>query len=255
MVHVVTVHLSDNWIGLQNKYIRQNIPDVKIYGVLVRMGDSGGESFDVVIRSDDEPIKKEEHDHVKNANLGLFLVQDEAADDDIIILMDGDAFPIGDIEPLLLKLDQGHDMVAIVRPENGENHPHPAFVAAYAKKWKSKLTLEGHMPEIKGSDKSWFSLKKTYNKYSFHGVFFSIYGGVIYHHGAGFRAAGVGSRWNLRPDGTLIYTKNELIYMKKIMLRFINNHPDDFYLMFKEGKWREEFIKRWKLKVKKRIGV
>ena len=130
-----------------------------------------------------------------------------AADpDDMLVFIDGDAFPIAPMVPFLREQLDSYPLVAVRRDENnGDPQPHPSFCATTARfwlelpgdwrrgyKWKnrqgSRVTdVGGNMLgllEEKGID--WYPLLRT-NKVNPHPLQFGVYGDLIYHHGGGFR--------------------------------------------------------------------
>ena len=126
--------------------------------------------------------------------------------DDILIFLDGDAFPVADLRPLLNEALPKHKLVAVQRLENnGDIQPHPCFCATTVGFWRElqgdwregycwkdqngrEVTDVGGnlLKQVTDRGINWLPLRRT-NKFNLHPLFFGIYGGVVYHHGAGFR--------------------------------------------------------------------
>jgi hypothetical protein len=201
MIHIATVHWAhDRWIDIQLAYFERNIDQpYRVYAWLDKgMRNQAGKFF----YSTDIPLKEHE--------LKLTLLGDIAAHaadpDDIVLFIDGDAFPIAPIVPFLREKLETYPLVAVRRDENnGDPQPHPLFCAMRASlwldlpgdwrrghKWKDeqgqKVTdvggnLLGLLVE-RGID--WYPLLRT-NKVNPHPLQFGVYGDLVYHHGGGFR--------------------------------------------------------------------
>jgi hypothetical protein len=124
------------------------------------------------------------------------------------MFLDGDAFPVADPMPVIHDALATTDLVALQRPENdGDLQPHPAFCVTSVANWRrmhgdwsAGLTWkdgEGNWRSDVGGNllrllelhhMTWTPLPRT-NTLDLHPVWFGVYAGVIYHHGAGFRAA------------------------------------------------------------------
>jgi hypothetical protein len=124
------------------------------------------------------------------------------------MFLDGDAFPIGDIEVLIKERLRAYKLIAVQRLENkGDDQPHPCFCATTVKFWHSiKGDWKGGyrwqnkdgnwvadvggrlLKQLKDNEIEWYPLLRS-NKTNIHPVFFGTYESMIYHHGAGFRDA------------------------------------------------------------------
>jgi hypothetical protein len=128
-----------------------------------------------------------------------------ASDDDLIMFLDGDAFPIADPMPVLKEGLEKAPLVAVRRAENlNEPQPHPSFCVTTVGAWRSlpgDWSLGPVWPagsnivsdvganllralELSGTP--WVQLLRT-NGSKLHPLFFAVYGDIVYHHGAGFR--------------------------------------------------------------------
>jgi hypothetical protein len=168
------------------------------WSVLEGIDSAYGRYFDRVV---DQPGKHE---------LKLNRLADEivaaSADDDLLMFLDGDAFPIADPIPLIESGLSVAPLMAVRRDENGgDPQPHPCFcvtrVATWrelAGDWSEGFTWAGPggepvtdvgaelLRQLERAGISWIKVRRS-NRSNLHPVFFGIYGETIYHHGAGFR--------------------------------------------------------------------
>ena len=215
VIHVATVHhKSDKWIDVQLDYLRRNIHEP--YRVVANLEDVSGNhatKFDRVVPA----IGR----HSGKLNLLAAEIVAEADPDDLIFFLDGDAFPVVDPVPTVRAALEDTVLVAVRRDENGEDRqPHPSFCAIRVRDWddiRGDWSMGHSWPTAWGAQVSdsggnllrilerrglpWTPLLRT-NRSNPHSLWFAIYGGIIYHHGAGFRkplARGIGAsgpnRW------------------------------------------------------------
>ena len=131
-------------------------------------------------------------------------------EDDIIVFLDGDAFPIAPLDEYLEDVLITHSFAAIQRLESGfDIQPCSMFCAVKAGLWnevgaswnyKNYSWYNDHFGSYRkdvGGDLLklafekrlvWWPLHRT-NKVNIHPVGFGIYDNIIYHHGAGFRGS------------------------------------------------------------------
>jgi hypothetical protein len=212
MIHIATIHHnSARWIDIQLYFISQsiNLP-YKTYSFLTGEAIKHRSKFDYCA---DEPID----DHADRLNFLADIIVKSANDDDYILFIDGDAFPIDKIEILLSKIKSNIPLVAIQRTENlSDVQPHPSFCLVKAIFWKEikgdwhsgykwdtpfgKVTdVGGNLLEKLESEKiKWIPLKRTHSLGN-HPVLFGVYGSSVYHHGAGFRNAHTRSDLLIKP--------------------------------------------------------
>jgi hypothetical protein len=199
MLYVATVHhLSARWIDVQLAYLRRHISEpFKVYACLQGLDDHV-KKFDRVIPAVGS--------HPGKLNLLAREVTLDADPDDIIMFLDGDAFPIRDPMPTIKRALERHEAVAVQRREMaGDVQPHPCFCAMRVSTWDRIrgdwtdghpwTTSDGRLVSDVGGNllrqfqlhsATWEPLLRT-NHHSLHPLWFGIYGEVIYHHGAGFR--------------------------------------------------------------------
>ena len=201
MIHIATVHWAhDRWIDVQLRYLERNVGEpFRVYAWLDKgMEEHAGRFF----YSTDVPLKEHE---LKLTVLGD-LVARAADPDDVILFIDGDAFPIAPLAPFLREKLDRYPLVAVRRDENnGDPQPHPLFCAMRASlwlelpgDWRRGYTWEDEQGQTvtdvggnllgllreRGID--WYPLLRS-NKLNPHPLQFGVYGDLVYHHGGGFR--------------------------------------------------------------------
>lgn len=202
MLHIATVHWNnDDWIDIQLSFLRRHITvPYRVYAFLNGVSPDHARKFHYSSR---EPIRE----HAVKLNLLADVIRSESEDDrDLVLFLDGDAFPIADIMPLVSEKLASHPLVAVQRLENnGDRQPHPCFCVTTVGFWKAigGDWREGHTwPDRSGKPVTdvggnllgilerrqvgWHPLLRS-NGTNLHPLWFGIYGGVVYHHGAGFR--------------------------------------------------------------------
>lgn len=201
MLHVATVHFkSSRWIPLQLSYLRRNINvPFETWTSLEGIDPAEGAAFDHVL--------DQKAPHPEKLNHLAIEICHGAAESDPLLFLDGDAFPIADIAPLLAALDET-PLIAVRRKENaGEPYPHPCFCLTTAGFWRSLpgdwsrgYVWHGTQGErfsdvganlwrtLQLRGVSWRELRRT-NPAAAHDIRFGVYGGIAYHHGSGFHPA------------------------------------------------------------------
>lgn len=199
MIYVTTVHWVDpKWIVPQRRALDRHLPGpFRVFGNLEGIGHEHDRHFDHVTRTGGP--------HPTKLNALADAVAAEAADDDVLIFLDGDAFPVRGLHPWLGDLLAAHPLVAVRRDENGgDTQPHPCFCATTVGFWRHIggdwrpapwTRPDGTTAEdvggkllgvLEGAGVAWHPLLRS-NHHDLHPVFYGIYGSRIYHHGAGFR--------------------------------------------------------------------
>jgi hypothetical protein len=217
MIHVATVHYrSDRWIEPQLRYLERFLPGpFRVYTFLTRVpGDHSGKFF----YSSTEEVK----DHATKLNL-LGDVISFAAEDasDPLVFIDGDAFPVTPIGPLIDQRLARNQLIAVQRHENnGDIQPHPCFCLTTVGFW-SRIGGDWHrgyewldphgapitdvganvLAALERERVDWYPLRRV-NTVNDHPLFFALYGDeqhgpVVYHHGSGFRDSAGGRRSRL----------------------------------------------------------
>ena len=233
MIHIATAHHhSSEWIELQRARLDRHIDEpFRLYGSLEGVEAEFEKYFDVVVPS--------KGGHAGKLNLLGHLIVEEADPDDLVMFLDGDAFPVRDVIAPVREALAGTGLVAVQRLENwGDTQPHPCFCVTTARLWRDLPGdwSSGHIYRDGRTDVganlawllerrgiAWTPLLRTHSLRS-HDLLFAVYGGLVYHHGAGFRGLkppGQGSdKWEPRiPESQLRVDRME---------RMRRNHPEKF---------------------------
>ncbi|HVA03638.1 MAG TPA: hypothetical protein VMU64_07790 [Acidimicrobiales bacterium] len=202
MIYVATVHVtSARWIDLQLAFLRRHMGEpFKVYANLQNVPPGHAEKFDRVITI--------LGDHAGKLNLLAGEIVADADPDDIVIFLDGDAFPIADPMPCVRKGLETSTLVAVRRDENvTDRQPHPSFCAIRVRDWerlhgdwsqgypweaadgRPTTDVGGNLLRaLERAGDRWTPLLRS-NRVNLHPLWFGVYGDIVYHHGAGFRWA------------------------------------------------------------------
>jgi len=201
MLHVITVHhRSPRWIAVQLDYLARHLHEpYRTYASLEGIDPSWHERFDVVVPTAGKHAGKLNH----LARIALR----HAEPDDLLLFLDGDAFPIADPMPSVRAALETAALVAVRRDENlGDVQPHPSFCAVAASTWaaiggdwsngaswvnrsgREISDVGGNLRwQLDDAELTWTPMLRT-SDHDLHPVWFGVYGDVVYHHGAGFRS-------------------------------------------------------------------
>jgi hypothetical protein len=202
MIHIATVHWEDDrWIGVQRDYLRRHIREpFRVYAWLNGVpGDHRGEFHYTCV----EPVRE----HAVKLNLLADVIYlDSDRDRDLLVFLDGDAFPVGDAVAFARRKLAEYPLVAVQRRENnGDVQPHPCFCVTTVGFWKRIKGdwKQGHTwsdsrgeptTDVGGNllgilewcGEAWYPMRRS-NEVDLHPLWFGVYEGVVYHHGGGFR--------------------------------------------------------------------
>lgn len=196
MIHVATAHYhSHEWIELQRQYLDRYLSEpYRLYGSLEGVPEEYGRFFDLVVPS--------MGDHAGKLNLMGHVITRDADPDDLILFLDGDAFPVADVLGPVRRLLETSALVAVQRLENyGDCQPHPCFCAVPVGVWRdlpgdwtsghcfrpNRTDVGGNLQWLlEDQGLTWSPLLRTHSLAQ-HDLLFAVYGGILYHHGAGFR--------------------------------------------------------------------
>ncbi|MFC2112202.1 hypothetical protein ACFLTA_02955 [Bacteroidota bacterium] len=197
-VHIATIHWPyGKWMDIQHYYLEKNLGSEYNYYAVVN------KDTKVVEQRFNYVSKSTQANHSKHLNHLLSYVLESSADEnEILVFLDGDAFPVAPLHEYLENSLEEYPLIAIQRLENvGEFIPHPSFCAAKIGFWKELGPIWGEMrtshefgkdpggnlfDRLKDKGMNWGKLMRT-NQINLHPLFFGIYDNLIYHHGAGFR--------------------------------------------------------------------
>jgi hypothetical protein len=196
---------NPRWLEPQRRYLARNLEKpYRVYADLEGIDDNGG--FDVVTRlavDDDAPSS-----HAAKLNALAELITRDADPDDVLVFLDGDAFPVAPLNRFLECALARFPLAAIRRDENlGDKQPHPSFCAttvgfwqelggdwSRGPRWTWANDLGWRVEDAGGKllaalterKIEWYPLRRT-NPVNVHPVLFGLYDDLVYHHGAGFR--------------------------------------------------------------------
>lgn len=202
MIYIATIHWKINkWTDIQREYIDRAVSsDYKLYCCLDSSLSGEKSKYDFVIEDN-------ERDHAAKLNKLGAVILEHAEPEDVLIFIDGDAFPVfDDFGEYIFEKLKNFPLLAIQRLENGgDRKPHPSFCCTTVKFWKE---IQGNWKEgfrynlssgqtvtdpganllklLNDRNIEWYPLLRS-NKKNMHPIFFGVYDNVIYHHGAGFR--------------------------------------------------------------------
>ncbi len=214
MLYVATVHFrTPKWIDIQQRYLRRNITEpFKTFAVLDDISPEYHSRFDRVVVAQGL--------HEGRLNLLAAEVGMEADPKDVLLFLDGDAFPVADPMPTIYDALASTSLLAVRRDENqGDKQPHPCFCAIEVGEWQR---IHGDWSEgyvwkndsgrpasdvggnllgiLERNNIRWTPLLRT-NKRNDHPVWFGVYGNIVYHHGSGFRRPFARADVDTRPPG------------------------------------------------------
>ena len=201
MLNVVTVHWrSPRWIDPQLAYLARNV-DVpyRVFASLNGIDDPGH-------RDRFHYAADLEGTHAEKLNALAAVVIEQSAADDLLVFLDGDAFPVRPVGRWMDETLRSYPLAAVRRDENlGDVQPHPCFTFTTCRFWAdlggdwreggtwtsstgAETTDVGgnllHQLEAGGHD--WLPILRT-NVHNPEPLCFGVYGHRVYHHGAGFR--------------------------------------------------------------------
>lgn len=200
MLHIATVHFkSPRWIQIQTRHLRRFIDmPYQTWTSLEGVDPKHAREFDHVIAQKGAHGEKLNHLALEIANA--------ASASDLLMFLDGDAFPIANLTPTLTNGLAEAPLLAVRRAENSNDpQPHPCFCLTTVGFWRSLpgdwsrgytwTDSRGRPATDVGANLlralelagiSWRELRRSSSP-DIHPVWFGVYGDVIYHHGAGFR--------------------------------------------------------------------
>jgi hypothetical protein len=202
VLHILTVHHHDpSWIEIQTRYLRKHLSvPYTTWTSLEGIDPSYGAHFDHVI--------DQQGGHPGKLNNLAVEASVGAEPSDLLMFLDGDAFPVADPMPLIREGLAKAPLVAVRRAENFDHQPHPCFCVTTVETWRKlpgdwaiahTLTRpDGRRESDTGGNllrileltgTPWVEVLRT-NPIRNDPLYFALYGDVIYHHGSGFRTGG-----------------------------------------------------------------
>jgi hypothetical protein len=200
MIHVVTVHWnSDRWITPQLDYLERNVrAEYRVWASLTNIDRRWHDRFHTAVEL--------EGTHAEKLNTLASMVAAAASPDDLLVFLDGDAFPVSALGDWLGQRVAEHRLIAVRRDENaGDVQPHPCFCATTVGFWQEidgDWSAGGTWRNARGEVVTdvggtllhrladlgidWLPLRRS-NTVDLHPLWFGVYASRICHHGAGFR--------------------------------------------------------------------
>ena len=212
MIYFATVHyMDDRWVDVQLRHLSRHVSEpYAVYACL-----TGPRVVRQAERFDFWHRRRNWNDHGEQLTFLAERIAGEAADDDVLAFIDGDAFPVAPLGQALHGLLAESPLVAIRRDENEDTYPHPSFCATTVGFWKelgadwlddyraTGVDVGGRLERrLAEREVRWKPLLRM-NKRELHPVLFGIYGDpacgpLVYHHGAGFRPQYAVTRVDMR---------------------------------------------------------
>lgn len=210
MIHIITIHHKETkWLEIQPRLIDRYIENQHLHAFY---------NFDKPVTKPENfttfepaPVMRLGGEHLDHAKKLTILTDNvitgqNLQPDDIIVWMDSDAFPIANITNFIHEKLSEYKFIAVNRPENGDVIPHPSFACTTVGFYvENQLNWEGipgdkswrnvnglHDPGgviyryLHEKNITWYKLTRT-RSLTTHPVLFTIYDGLIYHHGCGSR--------------------------------------------------------------------
>jgi hypothetical protein len=199
VIYIATVHWVDpKWIVPQRRALDAEIQQpFRVFANLEGIETRYDEYFDWTTRSGGP--------HPQKLNELASVISEVADPADLIVFLDGDAFPVRNLDTWLPALLADAALAAVRRDENaGDIQPHPCFCVTTVGLWNeiggdwrngSWVTAEGNTASDVGGtllailathSVDWRPILRS-NGVNLHPVFYGLYEGHIYHHGSGFR--------------------------------------------------------------------
>lgn len=247
MIHVLTVHWKrPDWIEVQRRYLDRFMGEpFRLVACVEEIPEPFHRAFDQVVPSIGG--------HADNLNHLAQVVLSDAAGDDLLVFLDGDAFPIADPMPVVRERLAAADLTAVRRDENaGDRQPHPSFCAVSVQVWRDlpgdwsagwewrpgRTDVGGNLLGLlERSGRTWSPLLRS-NRHEAHPVLCGIYADIVYHHGAGFRP-GWSTTLGDRSDATIEQMSlEERTRHNDLVLAMVRAHIDDdpdFFRLYRDG--------------------
>jgi len=190
VINVATVHWKSRLFqDIQYEYVSKNLDGPRIWAFLDRVSEDheGKDGARYFFHKDSGQTN-----HLVKLDMLADLICEASAPGDVIVFMDGDAWPIAPMHEFIAESLKEFPVGAVVRTENGERYPHPCFAFTTVGYWRetglswAKQDVNCMLKTLESRREGWTRLPRS-GGLAEHPVFFSIYGDMVYHHGAGFR--------------------------------------------------------------------
>lgn len=189
-INIATVHWKSRFFQeIQYEHICRNIDAFKIWAYVDKIPKE--EPYDDSKRYFYHADSGQTN-HLVKLDMLANLICEASPDDDVILFMDGDAWPVAPLNRFISDSLNEFPVGGVVRTDNGERYPHPCFTFTTVGYWKeaelswSKHDINHILHVLDSRKERWTRLTRT-RGLTDHPVFFSFYNDMVYHHGAGFR--------------------------------------------------------------------
>ena len=208
MLHVATVHWrNDRWIEPQREYLERHVEQpFRVWADLEGVEAVADAFHHIQDLAATKTFENGIFSHTEKLNALAGAIAGEAAPDDVLLFLDGDAFPVAPLDAFLEQALARVPLVAVRRDENlDDEQPHPCFCATTVGFWTElggdwnpgytwknasgrDVTDAGGnlLGLLRDRDAEWEPLLRT-NRVNLRPLWFGVYGDLAYHHGAGFR--------------------------------------------------------------------
>ena len=257
MIRILTIHHeTDRFLNLQRKYIEKYTNDYIVYCGYTKFNPPNlGENNRNIDLNQTTLHHAGRLNHMFNN-----VVKKEGNDEDILIFMDSDTFPIvGNWVDVIVKNLKINPITAIQRKENSaaglgckpELHPHICFFSTTIGFWvKNNLTIGG-VPNTAYNIGEWlkannldFTKILRSNAIDLHPLYFGVYENILYHHGSGNR---------IPYDGVDICNRPGLgcgVEMNKKYPKILDFNQKLSDLVFSEINNNDDFIRNYLMGIK-----
>jgi hypothetical protein len=208
VLHVATAHWrADRWIEPQRRYLERNLEQpFRLYADLEGIDPVAGNFHHVSDLAATRDFENPIFSHTEKLNALAREIGRQGADGDVLVFLDGDAFPIAPLDSFLERTLARYPLAAVRRDENLDDvQPHPCFCATTVGFWKEidgdwnpgytwrnaagkEVTDAGGnlLGRLREHGAEWYALRRT-NRRNLRPLWFAVYDDLVYHHGAGFR--------------------------------------------------------------------
>ena len=203
MIHILTVHYKSlDWIPIQYAHINNNVDNFKIWSFVDEVQfDPWPFEFDFHFKKDSEIRISQMYGHWRKLDKLVYECLANESDDDIVMFLDGDAFPVSPVDDTIRSSLDEYEFLAITRHEMKHRWPHPSFSCCRLGFWrKHNLTWNGVadpgtylLDYFTKHDIAWKRMLRTHSL-TWHPVMFGVYDGLVYHHSSAFRT--LTTRWD-----------------------------------------------------------
>ena len=231
MIHILTVHYKSlDWIPIQHKYLENNLKNYQVWSFIDEV-EFNPWPFDFNFHSSKKSKVFDKRggawDHAKKLDILVKNIK-AVSDNDIILFLDGDSFPISPLNKFIENTLADYDFISIVREEMGHKFPHPSFACCKLDLWKKhnltwgvKFDTGGVLQkQLEDKNIKWKKIKRTQSLGS-HPVMFGVYGDIIYHHTAAFREAT--TRWDIANENLTKPVRDRELESRNIFEKIKNN--------------------------------